>query len=133
MKRVNREDLPEVTACLQHQVALIHEHLGEINAHLKVLERELEGAYQGSAVSQQVHTIFGVGLITATACAAEYRGGVERFHCSRQFAANIGTTSSEHASGQKRRRGAITKRGNPYLRKLLVQCANHHPELPEPT
>lgn len=124
MQRINQEDSPEVTATLQHQVALIHEHVGEIDAHLKVLERELEGAYGNSLVAQQVDTIFGIGLITATACAAEYGGGVDRFHDSRQFAANIGTTPSEHSSGEKRRRGAITKRGNPYLRKLLVQCAN---------
>ena len=84
----------------------------------------METAYRDSVIAQQVHTIFGVGLITATACAAEYGSGVDRFHNSRQFAANIGTTPCEHSSGEKRRRGAITKRGNPYLRKLLVQCAN---------
>ncbi len=124
MKRINQEDLPEVTASLQHQVALIHAHVGEIDAHLKVLECALDSAYQGSVVAQQVHTIFGVGLITATACAAEYGGGVGRFHDSREFAANMGTTPREHSSGEKHHRGAITKRGNSYLRKLLVQCAN---------
>lgn len=124
MKRINQEDLTEVTACLQHQVTLIHAHVGEIDAHLKVLESELHSAYQGSVVAQQVHTIFGVGLITATAYAAEYGGGVGRFHDCREFAANIGTTPREHSSGEKRRRGSITKRGNSYLRKLLVQCAN---------
>lgn len=124
LRRINTEDLPEVTVSLQHQVAVIHAHADEIAAHLQVLERELESAYRDSAVAQQVHTIFGVGLITATACAAEYGGGVERFHGSRQFAANIGTTPREYSSGEKRRRGAITKRGNPYLRKLFVQCAN---------
>lgn len=124
MKRINQEDLPEVTTSLQHQVALIHAHVGEIDAHLKVLECELDSAYQGSVVAQRVHTIFGVGLITATACAAEYGGGVDRFHDSREFAANIGTTPRERSSGEKRHRGAITKRGNCYLRKLLVQCAN---------
>lgn len=117
MKRINQEDLPEVSACLQHQVALIHAHVGEIDAHLKALESELHSAYQGSVVAQQVHTIFGVGLITATACAAEYGGGVNRFHDGREFAANIGITPREHSSGEKHRRGAITKRGNCYLRK----------------
>ncbi len=54
MKRINQEDLPEVTTSLQHQVALIHAHVGEIDAHLKVLECELDSAYQGSVVAQPV-------------------------------------------------------------------------------
>ncbi len=124
IKRINQEDLPEVTPSLQHQVALIPAHIGEIDAHLKALECELDSAYQGSVVAQQVHTIFGVGLITATACAAEHGGAVERFHDSREFAASIGITPREHSSGEKRLRGTISKRGNAYLRQLLVQCAH---------
>ena len=91
---------------------------------MKVLECEPDSAYQGSVIAQQVHTISGVGLITATACAAEYGGGVDRLHDSREFAANVGITPREHSSGEKRHRGAITRGGNSYLRKLLVQCAN---------
>src|SRR3546814_7335939 len=61
--------------------------------------------------------------LTATAFVGEYGHNVARFADARQFAANIGITPSEHSSGEKRRLGAITKRGNPYPRKLLVQCA----------
>lgn len=62
-------------------------------------------------------------MVTATAMAAEDGGDVERFADARQFAANIGIIPSEHSSGETRRLGPISKRGNPYLRKLLVQCA----------
>ena len=41
----------------------------------------------------------------------------------RQFAANLGLTPREHSSGGKHNLGAITKRGNRYLRSLLVQGA----------
>ena len=41
----------------------------------------------------------------------------------RQFAANLGLTPREHSSGGKHNFGAITKRGNRYLRPLLVQGA----------
>src|SRR3546814_2638915 len=72
---------------------------------------------------QRLDGIFGVGHVTATAFVGEYSHNVARFADARQFAANIGITPSEHSNGEKRRLGAITKRGNPYLRKLLVQCA----------
>jgi len=124
LQRINQEDLPQVTPSLQYLVAIVHEHLDQIQSHLKCVEQELEHARQGSALAQRVQTIFGVGPVTATACVAEYAGGVDRFRDSRQFAASLGITPREHSSGEKRRRGAVTRRGNPYLRTLLVQCAN---------
>src|SRR5690606_41970450 len=42
------------------------------------------------------------------------------------FASSLGLTPSEHSSGGKQRLGRITKRGNRYLRWLLVQCAMSH-------
>ncbi|MGH8112404.1 MAG: transposase, partial [Rhodanobacteraceae bacterium] len=124
LQRINQEDLPQVTPSLQHLVAIVHEHLGQIETHLAGLEEPFKHALQDSAVAQRVQTIFGVGPVTATACAAEYAGGVDRFHDSHQFAASLGIPPSEHASGEKRRHGSVTKRGNPYRRTLLVQCAN---------
>lgn len=124
MQRLNQGDDPQVTEPLRYAVATIIEQMDQLKAHIRRIEAELKGAHKTSAVSQLLATTFGVGLITATACAAEYGGSVARFADSRQFAANIGITPSEHSSGEKRRRGHITKRGNPYLRKLLVQGAN---------
>lgn len=124
MQRLNQGDEPQVTEPLRYVVATIVEQMDQIRAHLKRIEAQLKAAHRGSAVSRLLATTFGVGLITATACDAEYGASVARFADSRQFAASIGLTPSEHSSGEKRRRGAITKRGNPYLRKLLIQGAN---------
>ena len=71
----------------------------------------------------RVMTIHGLGVITSTAMAAETGGRVERFADARQFAASIGITPKENSTGETWRLGPITKRGNPYLRRLLVQCA----------
>ena len=124
MQRLNQGDAPQVTEPLRYVVATIVEQMDQLKAHLKRIEDQLKDAHRASPVSQLLATTFGVGLITATACAAEYGDSVARFADSRQFAASIGVTPGEHSSGEKRRRGRITKRGNPYLRKLLVQGAN---------
>lgn len=124
LQRLNQEALPQVTDTLRYAIATIVEQIDELNQHIKRIEAQLKASQRASVPSQQLRTIFGVGLITATACAAEYGSSVARFSDSRQFAASIGITTREHSSGEKRRQGAITKRGNPYLRRLLVQDAN---------
>jgi transposase len=67
-------------------------------------------------------TVPGVGLITATALVATI-GDIHRFPSGRHFAAFIGLTPREHSSGSIRRLGAISRRGDAYLRMLLIHGA----------
>lgn len=113
----------ETTPSLIASIALIAEQIRGLNAQIATIERRLDTALAESPVAQRIDSIFGVGHITATAFAGEYGDNVARFADARQFAASIGVTPNEHSSGEQRRLGSITKRGNPYLRKLLVQCA----------
>jgi len=64
----------------------------------------------------------GIGVLTATALVS-YVGDVRRFRSGRHFAAYLGLTPREHSSGVSRRIGRITKRGNRYLRMLLIHGA----------
>lgn len=64
----------------------------------------------------------GVQFTTAVGMLAEL-GDLSRFDHPRQLMAWLGLTPSEHSSGDKRRRGSITKTGNSYARKLLVEAA----------
>jgi transposase len=50
-------------------------------------------------------------------------GDLTRFAHARQLMAWVGVTPSEYSSGSKRRQGSITKTGNSYARKLLVESA----------
>lgn len=55
---------------------------------------------------------------------------LRRFGSARQFMAFLGLVPSEHSSGQKQRRGCITKTGNGHVRRILVEAAwayRHHP------
>ncbi|TDG01257.1 IS110 family transposase [Paraburkholderia guartelaensis] len=64
----------------------------------------------------------GVQFTTAVGMLAEL-GDLSRFEHPRQLMAWLGVTPSEHSSGNKRRQGSITKTGNSYARKLLVEAA----------
>ncbi|MFM0069322.1 IS110 family RNA-guided transposase [Paraburkholderia aspalathi] len=64
----------------------------------------------------------GVQFTTAVCMLAEL-GDLSRFAHPRQLMAWLGVTPSEHSSGEKRRQGSITKNGNSYARKLLVEAA----------
>ena len=64
----------------------------------------------------------GIQFTTAVGLVSEL-GDLSRFEHPRQLMAWLGVTPSEHSSGGKRRQGSITKTGNSYARKLLVEAA----------
>ena len=67
-------------------------------------------------------TLMGIGPITASASVATV-GDFKQFGHAAQFAAWIGLTPRQHSSGGKNSLGGITKRGDNYLRSLLIQGA----------
>ncbi|OFC69815.1 IS110 family transposase [Alteromonas confluentis] len=75
-----------------------------------------------SPAAELAMTIKGVGIITATAAVA-HMGDPSQYKNGRQYAACLGLVPREYSSGGKQKLGGITKRGNRYLRKLLVQGA----------
>jgi len=69
-----------------------------------------------------LQTMRGIDFTTAVGMLAEL-GDLSRFTHPRQLMAWLGVTPAEHSSGEKRRQGSITKNGNSYARKLLVEAA----------
>jgi transposase len=114
---------PEVTETLGELMQLVSSQLHTIDAQIAAIERRLQQALASSELAQRLDRVIGVGCITATAVVGTVGERVDRYADARQFAASLGVTPSEHSSGETRRLGGITKRGDPYLRKLLVQCA----------
>ena len=89
---------------------------------MREVERSLERMSRGNEVLGRLRTIPGVGLLTATALLA-FVGDVQRFPSGRHLASYLGLTPRESSSGLRRRLGAISKRGDPYLRMLLIHGA----------
>jgi len=94
----------------------------ELEGRVRAVERSLEGLASASPVVARLRTIPGVGLLTATAFVA-FVGDAGRFPSGRHLASYLGLTPRESSSGLRRRLGGISKRGDPYLRMLLIHGA----------
>lgn len=73
-------------------------------------------------MAKRLMTLQGVGPLTATALAAALGDG-HSFPRGRDFAASLGLTPRQHSTGGRDRLLGISKRGDSYLRKLLVHGA----------
>ena len=82
----------------------------------------LQTLVAGEEIRKRLIQIPGVGLITATLPGSELGNG-SAFRNGRSFAAYLGLTPRQHSSGGKNALLGISKRGNGYLRTLLVHCA----------
>lgn len=96
--------------------------LDTLAAMMQTIERQLAQFAKHDAASRRHQQAPGVGVLTATALAAS-AGDLLRFASGRHFAAWLGLTPREHSSGRNRKLGSITKRGDPYLRTLLIHGA----------
>lgn len=97
------------------EIRQIDESIGQAERLLEALAGEMESV-------RGLRTIPGIGLLTATGLVANV-GEPSRFHSGRRMASFIGLVPREHSSGQTRRLGSITKRGDSYLRTLLTHGA----------
>jgi len=93
-----------------------------IEARIKQVERQLEALTEQLPVIEHLLTIPGIGLLTASALFA-FIGDIHRFPSGRHLASWLGLTPREHTSGLKRQLGHISKRGDSYLRTLLIHGA----------
>jgi len=83
------------------------------------------------AVVEGLQALRGIAKISAVTIVAEL-GEVSRFNKPRQLMGYSGTVSSENSSGERTRRGRITKTGNAHLRRIVVEAAwayRHRPRV----
>ena len=83
------------------------------------------------AVIEALQALRGVAQTTAATIVSEL-GSLSRFPSPKQLMSYAGLTPSEHSSGNRIQRGAITKSGNAHLRRVLVEAAwayQHRPDV----
>jgi len=106
----------------------LHEYRDTIDETERRLERlteqlrQLAPTWRWAPVVAALQALRGVSFITAVALIAEL-GDLTRFRHPRELMAYLGLVPSEHSSGPSVRRGAITKAGNPHVRRLLAEAA----------
>jgi transposase len=104
----------------------IHE-VDHVAARIKRLESAIDAAVNLAplrmrTVIEALQSLRGVALVTAVTIAAEV-GELSRFAKPRQLMGYSGAVASEDSSGQRTRRGGITKAGNAHLRRVIVEAA----------
>ena len=94
----------------------------ELYKHLEWCDERIAAHLKADAQVRQAEQIMGIGPVTASAVVATV-GDFRQFKDGAQFGAWLGLTPRQNSSGGKNNLGRITKRGDMYLRMLLVQGA----------
>jgi len=83
---------------------------------------EMAETWEHAEVVRALQALRGVSRLSAIVLACEL-GSMKRFKSPKQLMAYVGLVPSEHSSGDRRRRGGITKTGNGHARRILVESA----------
>ncbi|HET6317441.1 MAG TPA: IS110 family transposase [Chloroflexota bacterium] len=127
--------LAAITLPLANQQFVLNElrsALAECNARLQRLEAEVLRATTDSHYAPLIaayQCLRGIGALTAVTLVAEL-GDLRRFHRARPLMAYAGLVPSEYSSGDKQQRGALTKAGNPHVRRVVIESAWHSRHIP---
>jgi transposase len=99
-----------------------HQHWIALEQQVHWCDQRIAAHLQSDDNAKRAATLMGVGPITASALVASV-GDFKQFDSAHQFGAWLGLTPSQHSTGGKASLGRITKRGDDYLRMLLIQGA----------
>ena len=100
----------------------LYEQFNRFNTEIAEYEKENEAFVKQDAVCQEIMKIEGVGPLTASAVIATI-GDPKAFKNGREVAAWLGLVPKQHSSGNTIRLSGISKRGDRYVRTLLVHGA----------
>lgn len=97
-------------------------HFRTLDRQVEELEREINAWHREDMASKRLLGIPGIGPLTASALVASV-GDAKVFHNGRQFAAWLGLVPRQNSSGGKTNLLSISKRGDTYLRTMLIHGA----------
>lgn len=115
-------EAPELPVLAREVFADLADRLRALDERIAVYDRRVAQLARQTEPAQRLMQVPGVGPVTATALVATV-GDARTFKNGRQFAAWLGMVPRQHSSGGTRRLGRITKRGDVYLRTLLIHGA----------
>jgi transposase len=125
-----RERMPEIlenaeediTPRMRNLLALLWNEWKELEQQLADLNHEVELIASSDAACMRLRQIPGIGPLVATAIVAAIGNGAA-FRKGREFAAWMGLVPKQYSTGGKAKLAGISKRGNKYLRKILIHGA----------
>ena len=129
-KKAFKEKLPDCLVELEANVPSVFmealqvqiERLSKLDEDIKQLEKHIQSWSKHNEDCQRIAKIPGIGSLTATALIASM-GDASTFKSSREFAAWIGMVPRQSGTGGRVHLHGISKRGDVYLRTLLIHGA----------
>lgn len=119
-----RDDKDERVPEMARQVLrVIAEQIDELDTRIAAIEGQIMAWHKSNPVSQRLATIPGIGPIIATVIAATVPDP-GAFRSGREFAAWLGLVPRQNATGGRSHLGGISKRGDSYIRRLLINGAH---------
>lgn len=112
---------PAQHIALQEYIEAIEDSINRLNRITNELSREAS-QWRLYPVVQALQALRGVSFISSITSVAEV-GDLRRFNNPQEVMAYLGLVPSEHSSGNKTKRGSITKQGNSHARRAVVESA----------
>jgi len=116
------DEAAALTPFAKETFADLYDQLVDLDSRLEKIDGCLERLFGAHPVCQRIAAIPGIGPVTATALVAAIHDP-KHFRNGRHLAAWLGLVPRQHSSGEKVSLGGISKRGNCYLRTLLIHGA----------
>ena len=111
-----------VPAIARDALLQLVEQIRDTERKVEAFDKLILSLARENEVCRRLMTVLTIGPFTATALAATV-GNPRHFSSGRHFAAWVGLVPKQHSTGGKDRLGGISKRGDAYLRKLLIHGA----------
>ena len=113
---------------LQIRLREVHGEMMELEQRIAAMNHEIEAIAARSDTARRLITVPGIGPLASTALLA-VAGSGRQFRKARDLAAWLGLVPREHSTGRKTKLLRISKRGNKYLRRMIVHgarsCVTH--------
>lgn len=122
LPNVLSDDENELSPVARELLLSLGDELSELEGRIKSISRRIEAWACRSDIAQRVMSIPGIGALSATALIAAIGDG-KQFKKARDLPAWLGLVPSQHSTGGKTKLGGISKRGNAYIRRLLIHGA----------
>jgi transposase len=113
------ERIPE---CARSALSVLADQIRETEQNIKRYDEAILATARDDEICRRLMKVTTIGPFAATALAATV-GDPKNFSSARHFAAWLGLVPKQHSTGGKERLGGISKRGDSYIRKLLIHGA----------
>jgi transposase len=120
--KVLADDANDLSPTMRRLLSDLFEDLHHLELRIKTVSSEIEALVARDDIARRLTTIPGIGPLGASALLAAVGDG-KQFRRARDLAAWLGLTPREYSTGGKQKLFGISKRGNKYLRRLLIHGA----------